>query len=124
MPRATNQYQFEWMILEWAWGVSVALTGDVHYPFIIVFGSEGVAQQVRLGTAPEEHEEAEWRALRDAAAAWLCYDPFEGPEYTYVDWDGLTQETMQRLIGRTFAEEDLSAGGTAIAFPTKWGVMF
>jgi hypothetical protein len=111
-------------MLEWAWRLSSEFTGDAHYPFLMLFDKSGVVQRVVFGSAPERHEESEWRPLREGASAWLVYDPFDGPVYTYLAWDGLDQGTVERLIGRAFGEEDLAADGSRIVFPRKWGVMF
>jgi hypothetical protein len=77
-----------------------------------------------FGSAPETHDEEQWAALRNGAPAWLCYDPFEGPEYTYLSWEGIGQRVMERLVGATFPPEDLTSEGERIVFRTQWGVMF
>ena len=124
MPRATCKYRFEWTILEWAGKLSKAFTGNRWYPFLVLLNAGGVAQEVVFGSAPETHDEKQWSSLREGATAWISYDPFDGPEYTYLSWDGLEQRTMERLIGSAFGQQDLTAEGMTIAFPGKWGVMF
>jgi hypothetical protein len=124
MPRASYKYQFEWKILEWAWKLSWAFCGGSHYPFVILFGASGVADRLVFGPAPETHDENEWKRLLERAPAWLAFDPFEGPEYQYLSWEGLERQTVERLIGITFGPEDFGSEEGTIAFPTKWGVMF
>jgi hypothetical protein len=124
VPRATHKYPFEWRILEWACKLSGAFTGSPHYPFLVLLDAAGVAERVVFGSAPETHDEKEWSSLREGAGAWLAYDPFDGPVYTYLSWDGLDQPTMERLVGSRLGQEDLMAEGVTIAFPRKWGVMF
>jgi hypothetical protein len=124
MLRATNKYRFEWTILKWASKVSQAFCGNAHYPFLILFNASGVADRLVFGSAAETHNENDWKQLRGRGPGWLEYDPFEGPEYQYLSWEGLDQQTLERLIGTTFGPEDFSADGETTAFPSKWGVMF
>ncbi len=124
VPHATNKYRFEWTILEWAWQLSDAFAGNAHYPFLVLLNASGVTERVVFGSAPTTHDEKEWVSLREGATAWIVYDPFEGPEYQYLSWDGLDQRTMERLIGSTFGQQDLTAEGMTIVFPRNWGVMF
>jgi len=124
MPRATNKYRFEWMILQWAWTLSSTFTGDAHYPFLILFNADGVAERLVFGPAPETHDAQEWEQARERASGWILFDPFDGPAYQYLCWEGLDQRTVERLIGATFKPEDLTAEGETMAFPRKWGVMF
>ncbi len=124
MPHATCKYQFEWTIFEWAGKLSEAFTGNPWYPFLVLLNARGVVQEIVFGSAPETHNEKEWSLLREGATAWISYDPFAGPEYTYLSWDGLEQGTVERLSGSTFGQQDLTAEEMTIAFPEKWGVMF
>lgn len=123
MPHATSKYRFEWKTWEWAAGFAGSLAGHPHIPFLILFTATGSAERVLFGSAPESHEDS-WQPLRDATASWLFFDPFEGPEYQYLCWQGLEQRTLERLIGAKFSPDDFSAHGETIEFPAKWGVMF
>jgi hypothetical protein len=124
MPHSTSRYRFEWKVLDWASRLSTALTGHPHYPFLVLFTPDGQLRQIHLGDAPERHDDAVWQRLRAAAPAWLAYDPFEGPEYTYLQWQDVPKATFERLLGATFTTEDLTAADQGIEFPATWGVMF
>ncbi len=127
MPHSTCRFPFEWKIREWVAGLSRTLAGDAHYPLLILLTAEGVVQRIVLGPSPQTHDDGEWEALRRTASAWLSYDPFEGPEYQYVSWEGITQSTIERLLGSALGPADLTAQPAApetIPFPEKWGVMF
>jgi hypothetical protein len=124
VPHATSKYGFEWKILEWASKLSGAFTGSPHFPFLVLLNAAGAAERVVFGSAPETHDAQEWTSLCEGASAWLAYDPFDGPVYTYLSWDGLDQPTMERLVGSAFGPQDLTAEGLTIGFPRKWGVMF
>jgi len=124
MPHATNQYRFEWKILEWAGRLGGSLSGQPHVPFLILFSSDGRPQQIHFGHAPEQHDEPAWRRLRESTPAWFAYDPFEGPVYTSVSWQHLPKAVFERLLGTPFVREDLTANGRQIEFPDTWSVMF
>lgn len=123
MPHATNKYPFEWRLFEQAGRFSHSLAGAPFYAFLVVLTVDGRTQRILVGDEPQHHDPA-WSQAMDAAPAWFFYDPFEGPEYTYIQWNALGQKTIERLFGFKFDATDFSVGGKAIAFPTSWGVMF
>lgn len=123
MPHATNQYGFEWKILEWATRFSKALCADPHVPFLIVLSADGHAEQIHFGRAPEEHDEDVWRQLRTPASAWFAYDPFEGPVHTHLSWQLVPRAVFERLLGAPLVAVDTTAG-PQIDFPDTWSVMF
>jgi hypothetical protein len=124
MPHATNQYAFEWKIFEWAGRFSQQLTGGPHYPFLILLSPEGRVLQIHVGDAPEQHDDQLWQRLRQPVASWFVYDPFEGPVYTYIAWQNVSQVVLERLLGAPFAADSFAAQGEAMEFPTTWQVMF
>jgi hypothetical protein len=124
MPHSTSKYPFEGKIGGWASRLSSALPGHPHYPFLVLFAAGGQVRQIHFGHAPQQHDDAVWRQLKADASSWLAYDPFEGPEYTYIHWQDVSKATFERLLGAPFTSEDLTVGDQAIDFPATWGVMF
>jgi len=124
MPRATNRYLFEWIVFEWAGKLSSWFTGGPYCRFMVLLDAGGVAERVVFRATPDTYDEEEWSSMRDRASAWIEYDPFDAPEYAYVSWDCVQQQTMERLVGHAFGHDELSAEGKTIDFPSQWGVMF
>ena len=124
MPRATCRYPFEWKIFHWAKTFSSNLTGECHYAFVVALTEGGVTRKIIFGDRPEEIDRSEVEALQQGAPSWFFHHPFEGPEYTYVEWQNIDRGTMERLIGKSFEPHDFVCEGQPIEFPTTWGVMF
>jgi len=124
MPHATCKYQFEWKIFSWAKDISSILTGNSHYAFFMAFAENGITKKVILGDHPETFDRKELEELQQEASSWLFHDPFEGPAYTYVQWQNVDRRTMERIIGSKFEPNDLVSKDKSIEFPTSWGVMF
>ena len=124
MPHATCKYQFEWKILDWATHLSSILAGHCHYAFFMVFTEDGLAKKVILVDHPETFDRKELQALQEEASSWLFYDPFEGPVYTYIQWQNVDRRTIERLMGANFEPNDFVSNDKPIEFPTSWGVMF
>ncbi len=124
MPQATCEYQFEWKIFNWAKHFSRILTGHYHYAFFIVFTGNGLTKKIVFGDHPEEFDRKELEALQQEAFSWLFHDPFEGPEYTYVQWQNVDRRTIERLMGAGFEPNDFVSDDKTIEFPTSRGVMF
>jgi hypothetical protein len=124
MPRATCGYRFEWKILNWAKDFSRILTGHEHYAFFIALTEDGRTKKVIVGDQPETLDRKELEALQQESSCWLFHDPFEGPEYTYVQWQNVDRRTMERLVGASFEPNDFLSKDESVEFPTSWGVMF
>ena len=124
MPHATCKYQFEWKIFNWVTDFSGILTGHCHYAFFMAFTENGLTQKVILGDQPETFDRKELEELQQEVSSWLFHDPFEGPEYTYVQWQNVDRRTMERIIGTNFEPNDFVSNDKSIEFPTSWSVMF
>lgn len=124
MPHATNQYGFEWRILEWASRLSSQLTGAADFPFLMLFGPDGQIHRIHFGDGPQQHDDRAWQLLREAVPKWFFYDPFDAPEYTYIGWQGVAEAWFELVLGVSFEISDLTAAGKTIEFPMNWGVMF
>jgi len=124
MPRATCKYQFEWKIFNWVKDFNRILTGHFHYAFFMVFAENGLTKKIIFGDQPEKFDRTELETLQKEASSWLFHDPFEGPEYTYVQWQNVDRGTMERLVGAKFDPVDFVCDDKSIEFPTSWRVMF
>jgi hypothetical protein len=124
MPRATWKYQFEWKIFGWVKHFSSILTGHDHCAFFMVMTEDGRTSRVILGDQPEVFDRKELEALQRVSTSWLFHDPFEGSEYTYVQWQDVDRTTMERLIGASFEPGDFASNDQYIEFPSSWGVLF
>ncbi len=124
MPHATSKYPFEWKILDWAARLSQQLEGHPHYPFLMLFRAEGGVAEIHFGEAPEQHDDRRWQELMAATPSWFAYDPFEGPEYTFLHWQQVPRAVFERLLGAAFVPADFTSGNESIEFPSTWSVMF
>jgi hypothetical protein len=132
MPHATAKYPFEWEILSWAGHLSAVMTGEMRC-FLLILDPDGTVRQLFFGEDEYNYDREMWGALKESNECWLFYHPFDGPAYTYINWQGIEQRTIERLIGKDFQETDFAtpafphspeAVGNRIEFPTFWGVMF
>jgi hypothetical protein len=130
MPRATNAYMFENKVMAFAWQLSNRLIGsDGDRGFVMLLTDSGSVRTIQF-----QGDTDDWCQIRDAArsrgVAYLFYDPFEPREYAWLEWHGIDQSTMERLIGASFEESDFSKSPHSwrapdtTAYPTSWGVMF
>jgi hypothetical protein len=71
--------------------------------------------------------------LRAGGQPYIFLDPFDAPEYTWLEWSNVRRSTMERLMGGPFVESDFVRmvgwrGAPALdppnTFPETWGVMF
>ena len=124
MPHATCKYPFEWKIFSWAAHFSSVLTGDYDNAFFMAFTEDGLTKKIILGDHPETFDRKELEVLQQEASSWLFHDPFEGPVYTYIQWQNVDRRTMERLMGANFEPNDFVSNGKSIEFPTSWSVMF
>lgn len=126
MPRTTFSYPFEWKVHGWAASFRggagfVALLGEAGEVFRVVeadresFGNRCVSHEIMADVTRGE-------------ARWIFYDPFDAPEYAWLQWQGVPRATWERLLGEEFAAGDFQGFGRARdaveEFPTAWGVMF
>ncbi len=124
MPHATSKFPFEFKLAGWAATFSERLAGDENVPFLVALTPDGRAAVINFGTAPRQHDDAAWEAISQTHGRWITYDPFDAPEYTYLAWQDVSLEVMQRITGTTFAAEDFVAAARTMEWPATWGVMF
>jgi hypothetical protein len=125
MPHSTFEFPFEGKVLRWASTMSEQLTRSRHGGFLLVLNAAGVAQALHC-----EADGPNWRTMQQhvqaAGEPHLFYDPFEGPEYTWISWRGIPCPLMERLLGASFTPEDFVSVKTKARteYPADHGVMF
>jgi hypothetical protein len=91
MPHTTAKYRFEWQVAAWASALAQACTGR-KAPFVLIVASAGDMTEVRFDPADPV---ALLRELERSGTPHLFYDPFDAPEYSYLAWSQIPQETMR-----------------------------
>ncbi len=133
MPRSTYKYPFEAQVKIWASSFAERETGNGFNGFLIVFDENFVRTRLLwnlrardANSGHETYQETPWISHEatevyrgETVDRYIFYDPFEGPEYTYLCWKGLTQQALERIIGSSFDWERFDK-----PFPEEWGVMF
>lgn len=126
MPRSTYRYPFEEKVLGRAGRLSEQVGGSDR-AFLMVLDGDGAVRSLEFGPAVDDFRTAVGRE-HHAGGAYLFYDPFDAPEWTYLAWRGVDRTTMERWVGAPFEVEDFlsrfDARGAAIDFPSDWSVMF
>lgn len=120
MPRSTVQYVFEHRLLAWAENFR---GGD---GFLVVFGPQGEIAEIYTADATQpgrqlvSHELKERVALKHAS--WLFFDPFDWPEYAWMEWKFVPRSTLEQLIGDFPALSSNTDDPQEL--PESWHVMF
>lgn len=116
MPRATATHPFEFQLAAWASAFAERLTGSPERSFLLLLDAQAAVERALFLPQPE------LRRLKEQAAAegrpWVFYDPFDLPEYTWLEWSGVGRAALERLVGEPLQVED---GGEV---PDARGVMF
>lgn len=121
MPHTTSNYPFEFRIFEWADALAKRLAGD-HKRFCLLLDEGGSTLRLVFDDA---------KSPDGAAAAWVLYDPFDHPEYAYMQWQNVSAATFERFLGSPFLPQEFVPMGRddrgselGEGFPTSWSVMF
>jgi hypothetical protein len=81
----TAGYLFEGKVLGFAQNLSAMLAGEGYHTFLMVLTNQGAARTLQF-----EASDGYWQELMEkldqGGDSYLFYDPFEGPEYTYLSW--------------------------------------
>jgi hypothetical protein len=134
MPHMTQGYPFEWKVLGSAESLSTKLAGTQGYhSFLMVLDGNGSVRTLQF-ECPEDSWHQLTERLDRAGAAYLFFDPFDAPEYTWLSWRHIDRSTMERLIGDRFVDADFAKAQHVTSrapdleppntFPTSWEVMF
>lgn len=107
MPRSTVKYGFEFAILDWAHRFSTVMTGQDR-GFFMVLTLDGAVQQVLFGGAPHHFDLAVKDSLIESNQCWLFYDPFDAPEYMWIEWRNVQRSTLERLMDKCFEAADFT----------------
>jgi len=121
MPRSTAQYVFERWVLAWA------LNFRAEAGFLVLFGPEGELLEVheadtaQFGNRLVSHERKD--RLTQSHPSWLFFDPFDWPEYAWLQWNQVPRATLEQLI-EPWAKLFRPEKGEPQKLPESWGVMF
>lgn len=107
MPRSTIQHPFEYAIFAWA--------GEAHgiQTWFVPFDDSGRAGSVVFAPQPDELDR-----LKSAHSRWFLYDPFDFPEYGWVQWQNVDRGSLERLFGKTWPPDQ------APQVPPTWSFMY
>lgn len=123
MPRSTVKYIFEFKVLGGASAFSSRVTGE-NTAFLILFDYNWTVQRILFGNVADESRSG----LTDSNSKFFLYDPFDAPEYTFIEWKNLNREILERIMDYPFSEEDLNTISVDAPrlhkFPNTWTVMF
>lgn len=126
MPHSTIKYPFELRVFAWASGFSEAMTGHPSYSFLLLLKSDGAVSQLIFGDRPRHFDVDKKEALISASPSWLFYDPFDFPEYGFLEWQNFNRSIMERVVRERFDDLDFIGFGTEdgqMEFPTSWTLM-
>jgi hypothetical protein len=124
VPRSTYRFSFEFAVF----GAAGRLCGETAGT--ILLGPCGEILDV-LRDGPNRFAVCE--QLKAQGLSFVFYDPFDAPEYIWVDWHRVSRAAMEGFVGAAFTDADfelmretwgvapLDPPGT---FPETWGVMF
>lgn len=124
MPHSTFAYPFEWKIGEWAGSLSHVRAGMLRR-FLLTSVSDAAGSHVTLDFPAQDVQHTK-EQLKRAETPFLFFDPFDAPEYTWLEWFRVTRPAMERLLGQQFADADFTSlkDGRHQPYPETWGVMF
>ena len=122
MPRSTVQYAFEHGLLGWAQNFRAGAG------FLALFGPEGELLEVheadtaQFGNRLVSHERKD--RLTQSHPSWLYFDPFDWPEYAWLQWNQVPRATLKQLLGEHWGQALRLGKGDPQELPESWGVMF
>src|SRR5688500_1871559 len=107
MPRSTAQWPFEFRLFAWA---DRRCLGN---GFLLTLGADGREEGLVEGSGDIPLVD---RGLVDAAKAsgarYVFFDPFDRPEYAWLEWKDVSQALLEQLVGEPLEGE----------IPATWGV--
>ncbi|HEX8700742.1 MAG TPA: hypothetical protein VF815_17990 [Myxococcaceae bacterium] len=122
MPRSTVKYAFEHGLLGWAQNFRAGAG------FLVLFGLEGELLEVheadtgQSGTRLVSHERK--AQVTKAHPSWLYFDPFDWPEYAWLEWHRVPRSTLEQMIDQPSLQALRSVKGDLPEIPESWSVMF
>ncbi len=126
MPHSTYQYLFEMRIGNWAASFVSKLNGG-NRGFLLLLDADGAIRQVYTGDHPSHFDHQLKETLTNQHSHWLFYDPFDAPEYTFIQWKSIEMSVFERFLKHTFEAADLCSSrsnGSLDRVPSSWEVMF
>ena len=124
MPRSTYNYRFEFAVFD----AAMHRCGDTAG--VILLGPRGEVLDILRDGA---NTSAVREQLKAQGLSFVVYDPFDAPEYIWVDWHRVSRASMEGFVGAAFTDADFEPmypGRDAKPpdppgeFPEMWGVLF
>lgn len=127
MPHSTIEFPFEERVFEFAFEYVNRHTGATG-PFLLGVDNTGeiISQKFRSSDETDQRLSNREALLVDELklSGYLFYDPFDWPEYAWLEWSSIDRTAMERIMGTAFAESAFqSASGRSMQFPASWSVM-
>jgi hypothetical protein len=122
MPRSTVKHAFEHGLLGWA---SQFRAGD---GFLAVFGPAGTITEVYVGEADQSGKRLVSHELKERItqqhSSWMFYDPFEWPEYAWLQWNQVPRAALEQMLGEPWRKAFGASAESLKELPETWSVMF
>jgi hypothetical protein len=122
MPRSTVSHAFEHGILAWA---EHFREGD---GFLAVFGPTGTIAEIYVAEAAQSGRRLVSHELKDRItqqhSSWMFFDPFDWPEYTWLEWHQVPRTTLEQMLGEPWRKAFDASAGSLKELPETWSVMF
>lgn len=130
MPHSTFQYGFEWKAVSVTAELLSRLCGSetvliFQQKWLLLLNEDGDFQLLTQAPTAETWPDTK-KQLQAQGQAFIFIDPFDAPEYTWLEWFKIERQTMEQLLGTTFTEQDFisNRGGAHQPYPETWHVMF
>jgi hypothetical protein len=132
MPHTTHAYPFEAKVGQFAAELSTRFSaGSSLRSFLLTLDPEGSVKSLLFNDGtPGWYDRP--RDLESSGTSYVFYDPLDdGMEYIWLNWHGVEQSVMERLIDQEFTTSDFRplrqtplGRAESERFPSNWGVMF
>jgi outer membrane protein assembly factor BamB len=134
MPHTTIAYPFEWKVGAAAAALSARCSSDFSLrSFLVILSADGNVTALDFNDGSPAWRDGV-RAVERESVPHVFYDPIDdGMEYTWLSWQGIERNVMERLIGQRFEDADFIPMSVFAhrartleppgQFPSSWGVM-
>ena len=122
---STARYRFEFLLFEWAEGLSKDLCGDSRC-FFLGLRNDGSVRRIYFARPQAPFSDDRKRVLADGHLQWFLYHPHGDKGPGYVEWYDLELPVAERWIKRRLERtdyEDVRGGGALHAWPSSWRVI-
>lgn len=127
MPHSTIEFAFEEQVFAFACDHSQRHSESME-PFLLLVDDQGKVISTEFCSKEESTRHLSNREAllvdQERSHGSVFFDPFDWPEYAWLEWHEIDRAMMEQMIGRAFEESAFqSASGTTMAFPSRWSFM-